>query len=98
MFPLEKNKKPKPTKVMTLRLHLNIAENDLNRKLAQALKALSKGEQVRVQLQLKGREKSRTQFALDRFNEIIEPLTESGTLNKQPSADNLNVVVFPRKK
>jgi translation initiation factor IF-3 len=78
---------------------MTIAEHDLARKLVQATKALDKGEQVRVQLQLKGREKSRPQSAVEWLNgHVLTPLSGISTLNKPPTPQNLNVVLFPKKK
>lgn len=84
---------------MTLRLHMTIASHDLERKLHQAEQALAKGEQVRVQLQLKGREKGRTASAATWLTtHVTGPLDEISTLNKPVSPTNLNIVMFPKKK
>jgi hypothetical protein len=82
--PREKQK-PKPSaKVHDLRLHMTIADNDLKTKLGQADKFLLKQDQVRVTIQLRGRERGRPASGMALMGKVIEALAEHGTPNQPP--------------
>jgi translation initiation factor IF-3 len=85
-------------KLHIVKLHINIGESDLNRHIAQARTFLEKRNQVRVMVQLRGREKSRPQVAVDFLNEVLEQLEDVATPQAAPSATNLSIVLNPAKK
>lgn len=58
---------------------LGIQEHDRNTKLNQAQKFLEKGKQVRIRVQLKGRERSRPEYGFQLLDELVGLLSEYGT-------------------
>lgn len=85
-------------KLHELRLGINIQEHDLTIKLKQAKKWLESKEQVRISVQLKGREKGRPEKALEMLNRIITMLADFGSPTSLPSAAKLIVTFNPKKK
>lgn len=86
-----------PPKVVEIRFHLHIAEHDLETKAHKIETALQKNHPVRIRLQLMGREKSRPQSGVDWLNNLAKRFETISKLNKQPTTDNLSVVLFPTK-
>lgn len=67
--------------------------------MTQAQNFLSKGEQVQIRVQLRGRQKSRPQVALDFLNSTVEEwLTGHGRPTGQPTTERLQVTFNPKKK
>lgn len=91
-------KKQKPPKVLEIRFHKNIAEHDLHIKYKKIEDALKKGNHVKLRLQLMGREKAHPQQAVAWLTDIAEKFAEYSTLNRQPTPDNLVVILFPKKR
>lgn len=81
-----------------MKLHINIGENDLNRQVEHAREFLLKRCQVRVMVQLRGREKSRPQVAVDFLKEVVDSLTDVGVPQSVPGPGNLAVILNPVKK
>ena len=93
------NVKPQPKhKVHILRFHVNIGDNDRDRLLEKAKDFLSKKSQVKIQVQLRGREKSRPQVGLEFLVELLAKLDDFGTPVNEPRVDNLSVTMNPKKK
>jgi translation initiation factor IF-3 len=95
--PVKEKKPQKKHKLHDIRLHTNIGDNDLKVKLKQVESFLSKKDQVRITVQLRGREKSRPQSGLDFINKIIEQLEHIGKPQTMPTTVNLSVVLNPKK-
>ena len=91
-----KSQQKKP-KLHDIRLHTNIGANDLAIKVKQIEKFLSKKEQVRITVQLRGREKSRPQSAVDFLMEVVETLKEVSMPQKLPTVTNISVMLNPKK-
>lgn len=87
----------KPQRITELRFHKNITEHDLNIKLRKAEEALLKKHQVKIKLQLIGRERSHPEQGVSWLNEIVEKFEKISTSNRQPTPDNLVVILFPKK-
>jgi len=96
---LIKDEKPtqKKQKLHDIRLHLNIAPHDLEIKIKHVEQFLAKKEQVRVTLQLLGRERSRPQSGVDFMMGVINRLSDYGTAQKLPTATNLSTTLNPKK-
>lgn len=91
--------KPQPKhKIHTLRFHLNIGEADKERLLEKAKAFLSGRDQVKIQVQLRGREKSRPQAALQFALDLVESLKDFGTPVNPPKAENLFITLNPKKR
>lgn len=82
---LQKQKsKNQKTDTKCVRLSVRIGEHDLNLRLNQAKKFLLRGDKLRIELRLKGRERQHPQAATDMINRFIKTLSQ---------AEDLNVVV-----
>lgn len=91
--------KPQPKhKVHTLRFHPTIGDADRARLVEKAQGFLSRHDQVRVFVQLRGREKSRPLVGLEFLNNILAELEEFGSPANPPRQDNLTVTLNPRRQ
>lgn len=85
--------------IKTVQVSLNIGKGDLERKVKQAQKFLSNKEQVRIALVVKGRQKARTDTAVEFLNEIHETyMQDCGNLVKAPNAGGLFLTYMPLGK
>lgn len=87
----------KAPKITEIRFHKNIGENDLNVKLNKIEESLTKKHQVKLRLQLIGRERSRPQEGVEWLMRIVEKFSKISTPNRKPTPDNLVVILFPKK-
>ncbi|MFH1656225.1 MAG: translation initiation factor IF-3 [Candidatus Nealsonbacteria bacterium] len=80
----------KAGEIKGIRLRFGISDHDSETKAKQAKKFLEKGDKVRIEMKLKGRERALSHFAEDKikkFLEILEgliPIKTEGELKKQP--------------
>ena len=90
----EAKKKQKVIEVKEDRLSPNIDENDLNTKMNNARKFLTKGNKVKVTLRFRGREMahmSKTKYILDDF---AEKLSDIATVDKPAKVEGRTLVLF----
>ena len=90
----EAKKKQKVIEVKEVRLSPNIDENDLNSKMNNARKFLTKGNKVKVTLRFRGREMahmSKTKYILDDF---AEKLSDIATVDKPAKVEGRTLVLF----
>lgn len=67
--------------------------------MKQVQKFLEKKEQVRVQLLLKGRQKSNPERGVEfLLNNYEEYLSDYGKLSNQPNPSNLSLTLMPKSK
>ncbi len=59
-----------------IRLSFNISLHDLETRAHQAEKFLKKGNKVRIEMRLRGREKALSEFAKEKINKFLEILKE----------------------
>lgn len=73
-----------------LRLTFNISQHDLEIRVHQAEKFLNRGDRVRIELPLRGRQKALQDFAKEKINKFIEilkgivPIKIEGALKREP--------------
>ncbi len=67
-------RKHKGGELKGIRLTFNISQHDLETKVRQAEKFLKKGDRIRVELPLRGREKALGNFAKEKMNKFLEIL------------------------
>ena len=67
-------RKHKGGELKGIRLTFNISQHDLETKVRQAEKFLKKGNRIRVELPLRGREKALGNFAKEKMNKFLEIL------------------------
>ncbi len=78
LYRLQKKEKgvKKSTEVKGIRLRFNISPHDLETRTSQAEKFLKKGNKVKVEMILRGREKRLSQFAKEKLQTFISSLGE----------------------
>jgi len=80
LYRLQKKEREKKTQktseIKGIRLRFNISEHDLETRANQSEKFLKKGNIVKIEMILRGREKGLTHFAREKINHFIEVLNE----------------------
>lgn len=77
---------------------MQIGKADLDRKLSHAQEFLSKGEQVQVQIFLKGRQRNHPERAIEFLqNTVSESLEDFGKKANEPSSQRLSITFNPKK-
>jgi translation initiation factor IF-3 len=76
--------KQKRIEVKGIRLSATIAENDINIRIKQAEKFLSKGDKVEVLLQLRGRQRAHPQIATEVMNKFINSFAPDTIILENP--------------
>lgn len=66
--------KHKGSEIKGIRLTFNISQHDLETRVNQAAKFLGKGDKVRVEMILRGREKGLSDFAINKIKQFFETL------------------------
>ncbi|MCT4508790.1 MAG: translation initiation factor IF-3 [Tepidibacter sp.] len=96
----ESKKKQKTVTLKEIRLRPSIEDNDLNTKAKQAIKFLSKGDKVKVELRFRGRELGHKDAGLVVVNKFIDIVKEVGTPINRPKFEGNRLVVTldPNKK
>nr|WP_330400300.1 translation initiation factor IF-3 [Tepidibacter mesophilus] len=89
----ESKKKQKTVSLKEVRLRPSIEENDLNTKAKQAIKFLSKGDKVKVELRFRGRELGHKDAGLAVVNKFIDIVKEVGTPMNRPKFEGNRLVV-----
>ena len=98
----KKRKKEKKQGILkAIRISYNISSHDLETKAKMAEKFLNKGDKVRIELRLKGREKALREHAEQRIQEFLEMIKEKVEIKverglKKKSA-NLNIIISKDK-
>ncbi len=66
----------KKSEVKTIKLSFNISDNDIKTRVLAAEKHLKKGDKIRIELRLKGREKQLSEVGIGKINKFLEQLKE----------------------
>lgn len=85
-------------KLHTLKFHLNIGEADRDRLIRKAEEFLEKRSQVKVIVQLRGREKANPMRGVEFLNRIIEELAVVGSPANPPNSASLFITFNPKKR
>ena len=94
----EAKKKQKTIDVKEVRLSPNIDKNDLNTKINQARKFLSKGDKVKVTLRFRGRELAHVNSSKVILEEFAEQLSDVAVVDKQPKFAGRSMIMFLTEK
>lgn len=70
----EKSAKPKGGELKGIRLGFGISEHDLETKAHQAEKFLKKGDKVRIEMKLRGRQRALRKFAEEKIKNFLKVL------------------------
>ena len=94
----EAKKKQKTIDVKEVRLSPNIDKHDLNTKINQARKFLSKGDKVKVTLRFRGRELAHVNSSKVILEEFAEQLSDVAVVDKQPKFEGRSMIMFLTEK
>ena len=81
-----------------VRLSPNIDKNDLNTKVNQARKFLSKGDKVKVTLRFRGRELAHVNSSKVILDEFAKQLEDCAVVDKQPKFEGRSMTMFLTEK
>lgn len=95
----EAKKKQKTVEVKEVRLSPNIDTNDLNTKVNNAKKFISKGNKVKVTLRFRGREMAHMQQSKHILDDFAELLKDIAVVEKQPKLEgrSMSMVLTERR-
>lgn len=94
----EAKKKQKTVDVKEIRFSPNIDTNDLNTKINQAKKFLSKGDKVKVNLRFRGRELAHVDASKHILDEFAEALEDVANVDKPAKFEGRSMVMILSKK
>ena len=94
----EAKKKQKTIDIKEVRLSPNIDTNDLNTKINQARKFLSKGDKVKVSIRFRGRELAHTEIGIDILNNFAAQLEDVAVVEKPAKVEGRSMVMFLAEK
>ena len=94
----EAKKKQKTVEIKEVRLSPNIDTNDLNTKVNNARKFVSKGNKVKVTLRFRGREMAHVQQSKHILDDFALKLEDIATVEKQPKLEGRNMSMVLTEK
>lgn len=80
----EHTKKQKESELKEIKIGFTTGRHDLELRAAQANKFLERGDKVRVNLRLRGREKAHGNVALQKFNEFLKIIKVAYSMDGPP--------------
>ena len=95
----EAKKKQKTVEVKEVRLSPNIDTNDLNTKVNNAKKFISKGNKVKITLRFRGRDMAHVQQSKHILDDFAELLKDIAVVEKQPKLEgrSMSMVLTERR-
>ncbi len=95
----EAKKAQKQIEVKEIRLRPRIGEHDLEFKLRDARRFLSKGHKVRFRVQFRGREVQHQDVARNLLDQVVETLEDVGVVEVRPKMEGriMTMVMAPKK-
>ena len=90
----EAKKKQRTVEVKEVRLSPNIDTNDLNTKMNNARKFISKGNKVKVTLRFRGREMAHMSSSKHVLDDFADLLSDIATVEKAPKVEGRSMTMF----
>ena len=94
----EAKKKQRTVEIKEVRLSPNIDTNDLNTKVNNAKKFISKGNKVKVTLRFRGREMAHVQQSRHILDDLAEMLSDIAVVEKAPKLEGRNMSMVLTEK
>ncbi len=94
----EAKKKQKTVEVKEVRLSPNIDTNDLNTKVNNAKKFISKGNKVKITLRFRGREMAHVQQSKHILDDFAELIKDIAVVEKQPKLEGRSMSMVLTEK
>ena len=95
---IEAKKKQRTVEIKEVRLSPNIDKNDLNTKVNNARKFISKGNKVKVTLRFRGREMAHVQQSRHILDDFAELLSDIASVEKAPKLEGRNMSMVLTEK
>lgn len=91
-------KKQKVVSIKEVKLKPRIGENDYQVKLRGAIKFLTEGNKVKINMRFRGREVAHSEIGMKLVNRFVDDLAEYGDVNPQPKLEGMqiNCMVSPK--
>lgn len=85
LYQLQKKEKKtqKSSEIKGIRLRFNISDHDMEIRVKRAVKFLNKGDKVKIDMILRGREKGLLDFAKNKINKFIEDLNQEVPIKQE---------------
>lgn len=90
----KQRKKQRKIAVKGVRISMRISDNDLNFKVKQTQKFLEKGNKVRIELVMRGREKAHMDLGRDLINKFISLLEGNIVVEQEPKRERLGLAAI----
>ena len=94
----EAKKRQRTVEIKEVRLSPNIDKNDLNTKVNNARKFISKGNKVKVTLRFRGREMAHVQQSRHILDDFAELLSDIASVEKAPKLEGRNMSMVLTEK
>lgn len=94
----EAKKKQHVIEIKEIRLSPNIDTNDLNTKINNARKFLTKGDKVKVTLRFRGREMAHMNQSKHILDDFAQALTDVAVIDKAPKVEGRSMTMFLTEK
>lgn len=94
----EAKKKQKVIEIKEIRLSPNIDTNDLNTKVSDARKFITKGDRVKVTLRFRGREMTHMNNSKHILDDFAEALSDIAVMEKAPKVEGRSMTMFLAEK
>ena len=88
-----KDKKPASSKLKEIKFRVNIDEHDYLTKVRHAEEFLDRGNEVRVQLQFRGREMAHQEFGMQLMHKVRDDLAGMSQVEMEPKIAGRNVTM-----
>ena len=94
----QQRKKQKKVEVKGIRISVRIGQHDLEFKAKNAGKFLQKGNKVKVEMFLKGRERANLGFAFEVFDKFFQTISEAYEMEQRPKKEGYRItsVIGPK--
>ncbi len=95
----EARKKQKRIEVKGIRLSMRIGAHDLAFKAAQAIKFMEKGNKVKVEMFLRGRERANLEFAFSVLKKFLASIQYNFVVEQEPRrlANIISAIIAPKQ-
>lgn len=80
----ERSKNQKESELKIIKIGFTTGKHDLELRAGQAKKFLEKGDKVKINMNLRGREKAHGQIAMQKFNEFLKMIPIEHNLESTP--------------
>ncbi|GGK11757.1 translation initiation factor IF-3 [Caldalkalibacillus thermarum] len=90
----EARKKQKVINVKEVRFTPNIEEHDYNTKMRNVQRFLSKGDKVKCTIRFRGRQITHAELGRELLERLAQDVAEVGVVEKKPSMDGRNMIMF----